>query len=875
MTPFARFSLALVTLAIAGCPGPTPPPPDGGRDASTPDVPLLDVPTPLDVPMPIDAPADVPLGDGGPSCGNGALDAGEDCDGTALGTATCASEGFTAGTLGCNADCTFDTSACTECGNGTLEDGESCDGTDLGGATCMGAGFDGGTLSCTATCTLDTSACTGEGCGDGTINGTELCDGADVGVASCATEGFDGGTLGCNATCDAFVTTACTYTCGDGGIDPGETCDGAALGGATCMGEGFVSGSIACSSTCTLDTSGCSTCGDGAINGSDVCDGTALGGATCTSVPGGFTAGTLACAPGCAAFDTSACTRCGNGMIEGSEACDGAALGGASCTSLGLGFMSGTLGCQMDCGAYDTSRCSSARVPTPGEIVITEFMPNPSAVGDTGGEWFEITSDASEPISLDGCVVSDNQATPATFTITGGFLLNPGAYATFANGPAPGFTPDYVYSSWPLANVSGSSTDAIIITCGGVEIDRVVYSSAFPWSDGGSASLDPGDTSAAANDVAANYCDASTSYGTGAMPDLGSPGMANPVCPFEVCTGGMDEDGDGLTDCADTADCAAAPACVPLTIDFCRLHFPTTAMAAGGGAVGPVYGRVYVGGLTDRTTGNDLDTRLVAAVGYGADGSSPAGGGWTWTAAAPNAGYPGPGAEANNDEYQATFTAPSAAGSYDYAFRFSGDGGTTWTYCDTNAGAGSDGSQDGYQPANAGALTVTAASSCHLTINEVSVAGATAGDEYVEIYNGCAAAVDVTGWTLVYRSATGTSDTALAALTGSIPAGGYRLYGGMGYVPGPAVDGTFTSGGPTGALAGAGGGVALRSGPIGTGAIVDSVGYGTATNAFVEGAVAMAPAANMAISRQPDGDDTGSNAADFAVTARTPRAANP
>jgi cysteine-rich repeat protein len=29
----------------------------------------------------------------------------------------------------------------------------------------------------------------------------------------------------------------------------------------------------------------------------------------------------------------------------------------------------------------------------------------------------------------------------------------------------------------------------------------------------------------------------------------------------EVCTGGLDEDGDGLVDCADTVDCGADPAC--------------------------------------------------------------------------------------------------------------------------------------------------------------------------------------------------------------------------------------------------------------------------------------------------------------------------
>ena len=49
----------------------------------------------------------------GSPCGNGVVDPGEDCDGAALGTATCATLGFSAGTLACTAQCKFDTSGCT------------------------------------------------------------------------------------------------------------------------------------------------------------------------------------------------------------------------------------------------------------------------------------------------------------------------------------------------------------------------------------------------------------------------------------------------------------------------------------------------------------------------------------------------------------------------------------------------------------------------------------------------------------------------------------------------------------------------------------------------------------------------------------------
>ncbi|OHB23598.1 MAG: hypothetical protein A3I22_03050 [Parcubacteria group bacterium RIFCSPLOWO2_02_FULL_40_12] len=48
-----------------------------------------------------------------PSCGNGTINSGEQCDGSNLGGQTCALQGFTGGTLSCNSNCTFNTSSCT------------------------------------------------------------------------------------------------------------------------------------------------------------------------------------------------------------------------------------------------------------------------------------------------------------------------------------------------------------------------------------------------------------------------------------------------------------------------------------------------------------------------------------------------------------------------------------------------------------------------------------------------------------------------------------------------------------------------------------------------------------------------------------------
>ena len=107
--------------------------------------------------------------------------------------------------------------AAAVCGDGIIEAGEQCDATNLGGATCQslhGAGA-GGTLACSGTCTFVASSC--QWCGDGFIDNGELCDGTAVGTATCATalgSGLGTGTLTCAASCQAYDVSACTCSSG-------------------------------------------------------------------------------------------------------------------------------------------------------------------------------------------------------------------------------------------------------------------------------------------------------------------------------------------------------------------------------------------------------------------------------------------------------------------------------------------------------------------------------------------------------------------------------------------------------------------------------------------------------------------------------------
>ncbi len=67
------------------------------------------------------------------------------------------------------------------CGDGAVRGGEQCDGSDLAGQTCSSLGYSGGSLACASGCTFDVSACEDSStfCGDGLTEAYEECDGVD------------------------------------------------------------------------------------------------------------------------------------------------------------------------------------------------------------------------------------------------------------------------------------------------------------------------------------------------------------------------------------------------------------------------------------------------------------------------------------------------------------------------------------------------------------------------------------------------------------------------------------------------------------------------------------------------------------------------
>jgi hypothetical protein len=82
----------------------------------------------------------------------------------------------------------------TTCGNGTIEAPEQCDTAAFGGATCVSLGFAaGGTLSCTVGCAYNTSTCLAQAFPE---TGQTTCYDAGGLVIACAGSGQDGETLG-------------------------------------------------------------------------------------------------------------------------------------------------------------------------------------------------------------------------------------------------------------------------------------------------------------------------------------------------------------------------------------------------------------------------------------------------------------------------------------------------------------------------------------------------------------------------------------------------------------------------------------------------------------------------------------------------------
>ena len=163
--------------------------------------------------------------------------------------------------------------------------------------------------------------------------------------------------------------------------------------------------------------------------------------------------------------------------------------------------------------------------PLQGDIIITEFMANPSAVSDTKGEWFELLNISSKNLKLNGLIIKDESSNSHEIEGDQDILLAAGEYFVLARSAVyeenGGITPDYSYSNFALGN-----TEDEIILClpDGSVLDQLYYSGDWDIISGASLELDPLQMDKAFNQDPGTWKPAINVYGMG---DLGSPGYEN------------------------------------------------------------------------------------------------------------------------------------------------------------------------------------------------------------------------------------------------------------------------------------------------------------------------------------------------------------
>ena len=156
---------------------------------------------------------------------------------------------------------------------------------------------------------------------------------------------------------------------------------------------------------------------------------------------------------------------------------------------------------------------------------------DPTAAGDSTGEWFEVYNPQVFGVDLVDWTIGDN-ANATAATINSSTWVPPGEYAVFGvNGDTTvngNVALDYAHGSTPAFNNGG---DSVILTAAdGTMVDTVDYSQVgFADPSGASLSLDPLIVDATFNDVGLSWC-ASTVAWPSSAGDFGTPGTANPSC---------------------------------------------------------------------------------------------------------------------------------------------------------------------------------------------------------------------------------------------------------------------------------------------------------------------------------------------------------
>ncbi|MGB6848082.1 MAG: hypothetical protein WBG05_07750 [Thermoanaerobaculia bacterium] len=211
-------------------------------------------------------------------------------------------------------------------------------------------------------------------------------------------------------------------------------------------------------------------------------------------------------------FSFAGCAgTCGNDIIEGGEVCDGTDLGGSTCGSEGC-TGDGTLACLSDCSGFDTSGCFECPAC------------NDNGACELGEDCVSCPTD---------CVSGDSSG-----AICGNGLCEAGNGEDCVSCPAD-------------CNGKQNGRPANRFCCGDGD-------GAHPVSCADSRCTNSGFSCTDVPQTPGSFCCGDTDCDTG--ESCGNCALDCAVDDAELCTGGIDEDCNGLIDCDDSF-CSGDPAC--------------------------------------------------------------------------------------------------------------------------------------------------------------------------------------------------------------------------------------------------------------------------------------------------------------------------
>lgn len=160
-------------------------------------------------------------------------------------------------------------------------------------------------------------------------------------------------------------------------------------------------------------------------------------------------------------------------------------------------------------------------------IIINEAMIDPDSSSDTNGEWIELYNTDNFDIDINEWVIKDIDSNYHQIDNNGPLIIPSNGFIVLGRNADPGlnggYIPDYVYSSFQLAN----TIDEIMLEDNSsTEVSRINYSDTWPILPGQSmAYIGTGDINNYGNWTVTPQ-DPEYVFGTG---DYGTPGYANTI----------------------------------------------------------------------------------------------------------------------------------------------------------------------------------------------------------------------------------------------------------------------------------------------------------------------------------------------------------